>query len=378
MSTKKKILLIFGYIRCIESTGALFSIVPLPVTSVIHQYYTKVSHRNISKDSLIDLYTFAQQLNDDNLTRIIWKWLGRKPKQISEPLINLIFERKSCLELIKLLQKDCISINEQRIFTHIIHWLKKQYLMNSSTAYYDTHKPRDIIEPILQYIRFPLMSNTFLSNNVYHSGLLTDAEFLGILRAKFTKDNTLTKFNTKKRKKRRKARHSVDLSDDFDNVNMNDIQDDWEYEEVTEHVNAILNSGEYEGYPMEHMYTNTRDYWCSCDLSSGSNVWIVFDCQSYKIGKIEIKFQTSYACAVVKVYSSDTKTDDDDWNRVTKKQNMPQNTALVHTIRVRDAYARFIKLKFGHWSNGYVGIERIRFYQKKEALSPSWLNLHDV
>ena len=369
MSTKKKILLIFGYIRTIEKK--LFSIVPLPVTSLCHQYYTKVSHRNISKESILDLYAFAKQLNDDNLTRTIWRWLKRKPKRITDPLIKIIFENQDINGLTKLLKKDYININEERIFQHSINWLKKQYSIRSKLSLKSTsittnieETPRDIIQPILELIRFPLMSLKYLSSEVYNSGILTDKEFLAILRAKHTKDQTLTVFNMKKRKRKR-YRDSVDHDEDegFDTLNMNEnIVDNDNYEDITDKIQGILNSGEYSGYPMAYMYADGDNYWCSCDISDGSNVWIIFDCKMYDIGKIEIKFNGSYACSIVKVYSAGSKRTFD-WDKITKKVGMIQD-GTVKTILVRSYYARFIKLKFEDWTNGYVGVQRIKFYQR--------------
>ena len=84
--------------------------------------------------------------------------------------------------------------------------------------------------------------------------------------------------------------------------------------------------------------------WCSCDISDGSNVWITFDCKMYDIGKIEIKFNGSYACSIVKIYSADSKMTFD-WDKFTKKVGMVQN-GMVHTILVRRDHARFTKIKF--------------------------------
>eukprot|EP01084_Bolivina_argentea_P271741 462462_1 len=356
MSTKKKILLIFGYIRNIEQHHNLFSIIPLTITSVVHQYYTKISSKYISKDSVIDLYQFAQQLNDDHLIKILWKWLGIKPPKMTDPLIKIIFEHKSSIELAKLLQKDYISINEQRIFSHSIHWLKKQYLYKKALL---SIQARNIIEPILKHIRFPLMSIKFLSTDVYETGLLTENEFLGIIRAKCLNDKQLTIFNMNKRKKI----YINDMDDGFDDENRNDITDMNEYIEIIDRIRGVLNSGEYNGYPMQFMYSNDTNYWCSCDLMSSSKVWIIFDCQMHKVDKIEIRYQSTYSCSIVKIYASDSKVNDE-WDRITKKENMIKG-GHVHTIRIKHNYCRFIKLKFEDWSNGYVGIERIRFYQIK-------------
>ena len=333
----------------------------------------------MSKESILDLYTFAKQLNDDNLTRIIWRWFGRKPHKITDPLLKIIFENEDLDGIIKLLQKDYISINEERIFKHCLNWLKKQYLIKSnlakklaasSTATTSSHdQPRDIIQPILEYIRFPIMSLKFISTNVYNSGVLTEKELLNIYRAKHLKDSKITRFNMKRRKRRHRLASTDENDDDgFDGINMAEIIDDellnGTYKDITSLVQAIGNSGEYSGYPMVYMYSDDANYWCSCDITTGSDVWIIFDCQTHEIGKIEVKFQASYACSVIKVYSSDSKRTYD-WDKVTKRINMTQD-GQVKTLYIQTHYARFMKLKFEDWINGYVGIERVKFYSRDD------------
>ena len=51
----------------------------------------------------------------------------------------------------------------------------------------------------LKYIRFPAMSNSFLSNDVYFAGILTDKELINIFRAKTLKDKSLTEYTLSKR-----------------------------------------------------------------------------------------------------------------------------------------------------------------------------------
>eukprot|EP01084_Bolivina_argentea_P260192 439318_1 len=355
LTTKRHMFLVFGYVAQIERNNILYSIIPTAVTSLIHAYCTTISYQNISKHCIMDLHMLSKEINNENLRKMIWRWLSSKHPKMTDLFIKIIFETQTRKGLIALLKSDYVCIQEERIFTHCVNWLKKQYTKQPVS----THLVIDIAGPILPYIRFPLMSMRYLSGKVYDSGLLSDEQFLGIIRAKYMRDAKLTDFNSKIRKRC----FAVGVDDDgFDDENIDDIdQDLYKYNDITDSVHVVLNSGEYAGYPASHMYNDSANYWCSND--GANDVWMVFDCEGYEIGKIGIRFQQAYACSIVKVYTS-YKRNSKDWRKVTKKINMPKD-GRVHFIQVSQVCDRYIKLRFEDWMNGYVGIERIRFYQDK-------------
>ena len=118
---------------------------------------------------------------------------------------------------------------------------------------------------------------------------------------------------------------------------------------------------------MTHMFVDGTNYWCSNALAVNADCWVIFDCGDYELKKIEIKFQASYAAAIVKVFSSESRrTSKRYWEKITQKKGMTQD-GTVKTILIRnDELSRYIKLKFENWINGYVGVERIHFFVEDE------------
>jgi len=93
-----------------------------------------------------------------------------------------------------LLQQEFCCVKEATIFTGVVQWLKKQYKTNTTQK-----SVREILVDIYPHIRFPLMDNTFLANEVYASGILTSEELLNIYRAKALKNYELIPFKYEKR-----------------------------------------------------------------------------------------------------------------------------------------------------------------------------------
>eukprot|EP01084_Bolivina_argentea_P259905 438753_1 len=346
----------------------------------------KFVKKSLDKSNIFQLYSFAQSLDDDNLKKLLWKWLGRKSIKITDPIITKIFQTLTNSEIAILLQKDYISIREERIFTHCLHWLKYQYKQKDKTKVLK-NTPREMMNDFLQYIRFPLMNNKFLSNDVYFAGILTDKELINIFRAKTLRNKSLTVYNLSKRCKSHNIVDFIgnsddelqydkmitgDSDDDFDSINMDgsdDEEEKIEYKDITSKIKPILNSGECGGYPMQNMYIDGSNYWCSNTLASNADCWCMFDCGEYgiDINKIDLKFQASYACSIVKIYSSDEKrASRANWDKITKKINMPKG-GNVHEIKIRNEdLQRYLLCSFEDWTNGYVGIERIHFYNCDE------------
>ena len=320
--------------------------------------------QSITKHNIMDLYMFAKQLNDENLMRVLFIWLSIKPKRLTQPILQFLFENQSFDDLTSLLQKNYITINEERIFTHCIDWVKKQYRTHPKLS---NQSPQDIMAPILQYIRFPVMSMQYLSTEVYNSGLLTDEQFLNIIRHKYMEQDDLSSFSHKKRMieyDKLTLFHFDDEGfaiDDHDARIENIIAFHWnDYDDITDKIDAASSSGDYPNYPVSNIYTDNADYWCSVTLAAGANVWIMFDCHKYDVARIDTRFQSYYSCQIVKVYSSNSGIGND-WNPMVKKTNMTQENKLK--IIMRRNSAKYIKLKFEQWNNGYVGIERVYFYQ---------------
>jgi len=244
--------------------------------------------------------------------------------------------------------------------------------------------PREMVDAFLKHIRFPLMSHRFLSNDVYLAGILTDKELLGIFRAKTLRNRSLTIFSSSRRRMSGDFGDAVEDEEEFDeddgefdDLNMEKSGDDddldeeeeekIDYQDITGKIQAVMNSGEYGGHPMTHMYVDGRSYWSSLALSSQTTCWIMFDCKDYEVHKMDIKFQVSYAPTIVKVYTSDSKSRSvKSWDKVTKRINMPR-AAKANELKIRtDDQGRYLILQFEDWTNGYVGVERVHFYQMSD------------
>ena len=356
-------------------------------TNYLLQKLTKLTvkfvKKSFDKTNIYDLYQFAENKNDDYLRKLLWRWLGRKSTKTTEPIITKIFQSLSSKQIAELLQKDYISIREERIFTQCLNWLRKQYQSKGNKTDTIMGSPRDMMADFLKYIRFPVMGNKFLSNDVYFAGILTDKELINIFRAKTLKDKTLTVYNLKKRPRYAVSEDYMDESDEdmddiendsdneFDDINMENASDDEEekvdYTDITDKIKPILNSGECNGYPMTNMYSDGGSYWCSNALGSNVECWVMFDCGEYEINKIDIKFQVSYASTIVKIYSCKNKRSSRiNWDKITKKINMPRG-AQVNELKIRrDDQCRYLMIQFEDWTNGYVGVERIHFYQNSD------------
>ena len=383
LSIDKKILLIIGYVKEIENQYDLFIHIALDITSLIFQYYTRISYKNmhnISKNNIMDLYNLAKQLKDENLMRIIFVWLSTKPKTMTDSIIKSIFIQLSRTDLQRLLQKDYITLKEERIFQHIMHWLQAQYINNPKLC---KDGPREIMQPFLKHIRFPIMSMRFLSTDVYNSGLLTDEEFLGVIRSKFPKkkkkneekqdDLILNMFDNNRRKINNDKLNSFYYIDDDgfvvdDYLDTNDIindDDEFDYKEreITDDIDCVRDSGTYPGnYAIGNMYRDDGDYWCSIDLAQGSDVWLIFDCKEYMIEKIGVNANMHYAPTIIKVYGSETMDGNAFWEPLVKKVNIPRDGQMKYII-MQGMNPRYIKLKFEDWSSMWVGITRIHFYE---------------
>eukprot|EP01084_Bolivina_argentea_P277050 472854_1 len=305
---------------------------------------SKFVTRSVDKSNILELYSIAHSLDDDKLKSILWKWLGRKSMKTTEPIISRIFETLDGTQIARLLQKDYISIREERIFTHSMNWLKAQY-QRKDTKLDLKLTPRDIISEFIEYIRFPIMNNKFLSNEVYFAGIVSDKELIHIFRAKTLRDKTLTVYNMRKRPRYRQHSSSdyagdsdsdsvddtgaMDSDNEFDDVNMGGMgeeeEEKTEYNDVTNKIKPVMNSGECGGYPMQNMYTDGAQYYCSNALASNAECWVNFDCDDYNVSKIEIKFQSSYSSSIVKVFCCDNKRASRvNWDKITKKINLPR------------------------------------------------------
>eukprot|EP01084_Bolivina_argentea_P175734 304256_1 len=379
------------------------------LTSVASKFVKK----SLNKANIFKLYQLAQALDDDHIRQLIWNWLGRKSSKTSDPIINAIFLSLSGQEIAILLQKPYISIEEERIFIFCLNWLKAQYQKNDTNP---MATARDICRPFINYIRFPLMSHKFLTTDVYFTGILSNDELIHIYRAKTLRDQKLTAFTIEKRKALRSKRDAHpsavnaramgrfgpllnrlindqeqlqhreesdnESDDEFDSVNMNESDTDEEDEEdkeedeeeegeeVTSKISAVLCSSQYSGdYGVQNMYNDDASYWASTALQSNKDEFIVFDCGEYKIRKIAVKFPVEEgACSSVKVYSSENSKHLRnpklrDWDKITKKVNMPKNGNIVQNIKIRnDDVCRYLLVKFEDGQNGYAGVQRIRFY----------------
>lgn len=361
---------------------------------------TKIVKSSLNKSNIFELFCYAIDLNDENLNELLWKWLGRKSLKITEPIINQIFKSfKTGKEISILLQKDYISIHEERIFIHCLNWLKSQYQNPSKSKLksISSLSAREICSDFIQFIRFPLMSNKFLSIDVYNTGILTNDELLDIMRAKTLKNQNITPYNLNKRKvflssstdkdgdddDSDSEEEKLDESDnDFDSVNLensdNDTDDENEDDdeneiEITKKVRAIGCSSQYGGgYSMENVFAENTNYWCTTSLQSNIDAYIIFDCGKYIISKIGIKFPPGEgACSICRVYTTDNKRNLRNvklkqWDKITKKVNMSKSGTTIENIKIRNEdISRYILLNLEDGMNGYAGIERIRFYSIK-------------
>ena len=131
------------------------------------QLTTRIVKQSLNKTNIIQIFRFAQESNDEGLKQLIWKWLARKSINISDPIINQIFKLfQTGQDIADLLQKEYITINEERIFTFCSNWLRLQYQKTDKQQL----SARELTKEFIQFIRFPLMSNKFLSTDVYNTG----------------------------------------------------------------------------------------------------------------------------------------------------------------------------------------------------------------
>ena len=115
---------------------------------------------------------------------------------------------------------------------------------------------------------------------------------------------------------------------------------------------------------MSHMFVNNGNYWCSEKLiGSDADCSLVFDVEMYNITGIDIQFQQSYQCGIIKIFSSQNeRVCKKQWNKITQKRNMPKNGSLHHVKIECDSQPKYLRLKFEDWSNEFVGILNMMFY----------------
>ena len=358
----------------------------------------KFIRKSLSRHNLLEVYRFAESKRDEPLKRMLWRWMGRRSRKCTDPLIARIFESLDADGIARLLRSEYVSVREERLFSQCLAWLKKQYQAQGKGkgSASLSASPREAMGAFVRDIRFPLMSLRFLCDEVHSAGILSDAELLGVLRAKTLRNQELCSYALRPRSRHNDADEgdldgglsSDDDADahsdgDFDDVNAahKDGDEDEEEEEkgsaheITKRVNAIWNSGECGGYPMHNMYADGSQYWCSNSLNASAHraCWVVFDCADCLVSRLEIQFQPSYCCAAVKLYSNEnrraTSVSDIErkWQKITKKENLPRGGA-VHVIKIRneEELSRFLLLRFEGWQNGYVGVQRVRFYGSDE------------
>ena len=341
---------------------------------------SKIIKSSLNRSNIREIFSFAQVSGDENLKELIWKWLGGKSSNIADPSIGEIFKQfNNGKEIAEFLQKDYISINEERIFIHCLNWVKLQYTKQESQQL----SARELVQDFIEYIRFPTMSNKFLTSEVYNSGILTNDELLHILRAKTCKNQSFTPYIIAKRNNNDNGDEKDEEEDDdeFDTVNLEDDDEDDEDDEaegdkekdITSSIEAIACSSEYStSYTMIKMFENNDDYWCTVKLSQGVDAYVIFDCGKYLISRIEIKFPPSEgACSICKVYSTNIKKNVknvrlNNWDKITKKINMSKNGSIVEKVKIRNEnISRYVLLNFEDGQGGYAGIQKIKFFATK-------------
>ncbi|ETO33208.1 hypothetical protein RFI_03900, partial [Reticulomyxa filosa] len=221
----------------------------------LHKLATNFLFSIITPKNLIDFYRFALKAKDQSIEVILWNWLVKKGGKVKASLTNDIFFECNEQQLSNLLQQNFCAVDEDLLFNAMLHWIKKQITSTNEKQ----RTIREILEKIIPYIRFPLMRESFLANEVYNSGILTNEELVNVFRAKTLKNDHLTHFKNEKRLNKIQMENIKDEKDD-DNIVKTEITG----------VSCINDSGTFAGWPTTNMLSDNDGYWCSSSLGGNT------------------------------------------------------------------------------------------------------------
>jgi len=119
------------------------------------------------------------------------------------------------------------------------------------------------------------------------------------------------------------------------------------YQEVADKVRCVDNSKTYDGYPLENMYNDSSDYWCS---ESGDDVFLTFDCGTNAAKIAQWQMVMGYDCNKVTFSTSDDKRGP--WTTMTSGR--PDQK-----IDLDGKNKRYIRLQFDELQSSYVGVQQI-------------------
>merc|ERR1712228_1062957 len=125
------------------------------------------------------------------------------------------------------------------------------------------------------------------------------------------------------------------------------------YKPIADNLRCIDSSKTYSGYPIENMFADNSDYWCSQDAE---NVFLIFDCKNSKVSTWQMTM--GYDCGKVTFSTSDKKNSI--WNEL--KVSKPSEETDLETKN-----KRFVKLTFDEVDSGYVGITSLQIKGIKGA-----------
>ena len=121
-------------------------------------------------------------------------------------------------------------------------------------------------------------------------------------------------------------------------------------------IKAVGSSGTYNGYPLDAMYDDDDRYWCSTD--NCGDIWMTFDADWYQISKIFIKYHPSYVAKKVFIYSKNARGGG--WNTWKHVGEGDVNNNMMD-VHLESNHEKFVCFRFFNWTNGYVGIQRMKF-----------------
>jgi hypothetical protein len=75
-------------------------------------------------------------------------------------------EKLSCDSLLEILQRDWLTISEMQLFHAVLRWGKAQDTADSATGL------RELLAPMMEHIRFPLIDNTDLADTIEPTGIV--------------------------------------------------------------------------------------------------------------------------------------------------------------------------------------------------------------
>jgi len=134
-------------------------------------------------------------------------------------------------------------------------------------------------------------------------------------------------------------------------------------------IQCISNSGTWQGFEPSAMFIEDTSYWCTNALQENEDVWCIFNVSDHLILKIMIRFQQSYSCSVVKIFTGESGNRQSEWTKIAEKINIPFNANMAFggtdtEILFEEKNDQFIMLKFENWPNSFLGVERVKFYSE--------------